>query len=323
MVAQLFPPRHVYFPSSPSHTSTVILLHDTNSTGAELAAALAASTTPATETATAGNSKSVFEHFPSCRWVFPSAQPRQIDTCYASRGNWIDVDVDVDAGIEADSNSDANADADSPQQTQAQTQGQPSTEDKDNENEIKDRNDDLETCVEYILQIVEEEVTRLDGDSRRVVLGGFGQGMAVAIAALLAARRRLGGFVGVSGWVPFSESVEGLGGRGQGRLAKDEARMGGSGVDGVEVDSEADSLLETPVLLSYLEDDPCVDIQTGLTAYETLNRLGFVKVARDARPGSQQGENWLLDATLLDIIVGFLAEVFGHEGSISAHDVML
>ncbi|KAF4215353.1 hypothetical protein CNMCM5878_008059 [Aspergillus fumigatiaffinis] len=242
----------------------------------------------------------------------------QIYTCYASRGNWIDVDVDTGVETDTDSDSDANADADSPQQTQAQAQAQPSTEDKDDENEIEGQNDDLETCVEYILQIVEEEVTRLDGDSRRVVLGGFGQGMAVAIAALLAARRRLGGFVGVSGWVPFSESVEGLGGRGQGRLAKDEARMGGSGVDGVEVDSEADSLLETPVLLSYLEDDPCVDIQTGLTAYETLNRLGFVKVVRDARPGSQQGENWLLDATLLDIIVGFLAEVFGHEGSISA-----
>jgi predicted esterase len=320
MVAQLFPPRHVYFPSTPSHTSTVILLHDTNSTGAELAAALAASTTPGTETATAGISKSVFEHFPSCRWVFPSAQPRQIDTCYASRGNWIDVDVDTGVETDTDSDSDANADADSPQQTQAQaqTQAQPSTEDKDDENEIKDQNEELGICVEYILQIVEEEVTRLEGDSRRVVLGGFGQGMAVAIAALLAARRRLGGFVGVSGWVPFSESVEGLGGRGQGRLAKDEARMGGSGVDGVEVDSEANSLLETPVLLSYLEDDPCVDIQTGLTAYKTLNRLGFVKVVRDARPGSQQGENWLLDATLLDIIVGFLAEVFGHEGSISA-----
>ncbi|KAF7131306.1 hypothetical protein CNMCM5793_004420 [Aspergillus hiratsukae] len=142
MVVQLFPPRHVYFPSTPVHTCTVILLHDTNSTGAELAAALAAST------ATAG--KSIFEHFPSCRWVFPSAQPRQTDTCHASRGNWIETQ--------------ANADAVSPQQAQAQ----PSTQDKD-----KDEGEDLEAGVEYIQQIVEEEVGRLAGDSRRVVLGDW------------------------------------------------------------------------------------------------------------------------------------------------------
>ncbi|KAF7177084.1 hypothetical protein CNMCM7691_004732 [Aspergillus felis] len=314
MAAQLFPPRHVYFPSNPSHTSTVILLHDTNSTGAELAAALAVSTPTAT-----GKSKSetIFEHFPSCRWVFPSAQPRQIDTCYASKGNWINVDIDIEATTSSDADTnedaDANADADS-QQPQPQVQPSPSAEAKDDdENENKDQN--LEACVEYILQIVEEEVGRLGGDSRRVVLGGFGQGMAVAIATLLTARRRLGGFVGVSGWVPFVEGIEGLGGRGRGWLAEDEARMGpsegSSGVDGVEVNSEAgEALLETPVLLSYLEDDPCVDTRTGLTAYETLNRLGFVKVVWDPRPGSQQGENWLLDASQLDTIVDFLAEVF-------------
>ncbi|GIJ83619.1 hypothetical protein Asppvi_002444 [Aspergillus pseudoviridinutans] len=312
MVTQLFPPRHVYFPSSPSHTSTIILLHDTNSTGAELAAALAASTPTATGKS---KSKTIFEHFPSCRWVFPSAQPRQIDTCYASKGNWINVDVDIEATTSSDADVNADADAGSPQQTQAQAQ--PSAEAKnDDENENKDQN--LEACVEYILQIVEEEVGRLGGDSRRVVLGGFGQGMAVAIATLLTARRRLGGFVGMSGWVPFAEGIEGLGGRGRGWLAEDEARMGGSegssGVDGVEVDSEAgEALLKTPVLLSYVEDDACVDTRTGLTAYETLNRLGFVKVVRDPRPGSQQGENWLLDASQFDTIVGFLAEVFGGE----------
>jgi predicted esterase len=303
MVVQLFPPRHVYFPSTPVHTCTIILLHDTNSTGAELAAALAASS------ATAG--KSIFEHFPSCRWVFPSAQPRQTDTCHASRGNWIDIDIVANG----------DAEADSPQQGQLS----PSAKDKD-EGEDKD----LEACVEYILQIVEEEIGRLAGDSRRVVLGGFGQGMAVAVATLIAARRRLGGFVGVSGWVPLPGKTEGLGDRG--RLAKDEERMGGaeglSEADGLVVDAEAGevgrssapqedsagSVWETPVLLSYLEDDPCVGIRTGLTAYETLSRLGFVKVVWDPRPGSQQGENWLLDSSQSDTIVSFLAEVFGHEG---------
>ncbi|RHZ56638.1 hypothetical protein CDV55_101849 [Aspergillus turcosus] len=306
MVVQLFPPRHVYFPSTPVHTCTVILLHDTNSTGAELAAELAAST------ATAG--KSIFEHFPSCRWVFPSAQPRQTDTCHASRGNWIDID--------AVANADADADAVSPQQAHPS----PSAKDKD---EGEDEDEELEACVEYILQIVEEEVGRLAGDSRRVVLGGFGQGMAVAVATLIAARRRLGGFVGVSGWVPvpLAGRIEGLGGRG--RLAEDEARMGVSeGLseeDGVEVDAEAEkvglssalqdgsagSVFETPVLLTYVEDDPYVDIRTGLMAYETLSRLGFVKVVWDPRPGPQQGENWLLDSSQVDTIVDFLAEVFG------------
>ncbi|GFG27895.1 acyl-protein thioesterase 1 [Aspergillus udagawae] len=326
MVAQLFPPRHVYFPSTPSHTSTVILLHDTNSTGAEVAAALAASTT-----ATATAEKSIFEHFPSCRWVFPSAQPRQIDTCYASRGNWINVDVDIeattssDADTNEDADTDANADAnvDSPQQRQAQLSSSAEAKDDD-----ENKAEALEACVEYMLQIIEEEVGRLGGDSRRVVLGGFGQGMAVAIATLLAARRRLGGFVGVNGWVPFTEMIEGLGGRGRGWLAEDEARMGGSegssGVDGVEVDSEAGkALLETPVLLSYLEDDPYVNTRTGLTAYETLNRLGFVKVVWDPRPGPQQGENWLLDASQLDTLWVSWQRCSVVRNNISAHDVTM
>ncbi|RHZ62280.1 uncharacterized protein CDV56_103163 [Aspergillus thermomutatus] len=280
-MVQLFPPRHVYFPSTPSHTCTVILLHDTNSTGAELAAALAASTSTATP---AG--KSIFEHFPSCRWA------------------------------------------------QAQAQLSPSAA------------EDLEVCVESILQIVEEEVVRLAGEGHRVVLGGFGQGMAVAAAALIAQRRRLGGFVGVSGWVPLAGGIDGI--VAHGGLARDEAARvgseafrrdsvaGGLGVDGRELDADADadagdvglasapkaplqdgsagSLWETPVLLSYLEDDPCVDIRTGLMAYETLSRMGFVKVIWDPLRASQQGENWLLDSSQLDTIVGFLAEVFGHEG---------
>ncbi|KAH1308116.1 hypothetical protein KXV68_008036 [Aspergillus fumigatus] len=326
MVPQLFPPRHVYFPSNPSHTSTVILLHDTNSTGAELAAALDVSTTPATETATAGNPKSIFEHFPSCRWVFPSAQPRQIDICYASRGNWINVDVDVAVAVDTDANEDTDPGANSLQQPQPQLS--PSTKDVDNNyNNNADQNDDLETCVEYILQVVEEEIIRLDGDSRRVVLGGFGQGMAVAIAALLAAQRRLGGFVGVSGWVPHPERIGSLAGRGRGLLVENEARMGASegsaGADGVEVDPGADSMLETPVLLSYLEDDPCVDIQTALTVDETLNRLGFVKVVWDACPSSPQGEGSLLHLHQLNTIMGFLTEVFDHEGSNLPQDDML
>ncbi|KAF7134095.1 hypothetical protein CNMCM5793_005724 [Aspergillus hiratsukae] len=93
-----------------------------------------------------------------------------------------------------------------------------------------------------------------------------------------------------------------------------DAEAGEVGLSSAPQDGSTGSVWETPVLLTYIEDDPCVDIRTGLTAYETLRRLGFVKVLWDPRPGSQQGENWLLDSSQLDTVVGFLAEVFGHDG---------
>ncbi|EAW07420.1 uncharacterized protein ACLA_021290 [Aspergillus clavatus NRRL 1] len=279
-MVQLFPPRHVYFPSTPSHSCTVILLHDIHSTGPELAARLAMSQIQSTEA-------SIFEHFPSCRWVFPSAQPRQTDTCQTIPGSWFES---------------------------------PSPGGRLGPAAM----DGLRESVAYTLRIVDEEINRLAGRSRRVVLGGLGQGMAVAVGALLCARGRVGGFIGLNGWFPLLEEM----GRYEGADDEEirqafvdhlglELLTGTSGIPGPAATKAPsyelpDSTCKTPILLSYLEADARVGLRTPTLVHDMLVRLGYARMVCRLFPGSRPGERWLKDPEQLDAVAGFLAEVLGH-----------
>lgn len=46
-------------------------------------------------------------------------------------------------------------------------------------------------------------------NEERIHLGGLSQGYAVALMALLVGGRRLGGVVGISGWLPFLGALVG------------------------------------------------------------------------------------------------------------------
>ncbi|BDD60527.1 hypothetical protein MAP00_005651 [Monascus purpureus] len=74
--------------------------------------------------------------------------------------------------------------------------------------------DGLRESISHVLDLLENEIRLLGGQSNRVYLGGISQGMATALWALFCATRRvhsqLGGFVGFCGWFPFAWQVEEL-----------------------------------------------------------------------------------------------------------------
>lgn len=65
----------------------------------------------------------------------------------------------------------------------------------------------LRDGVRLVKRTIEEEADRLEGDSSRIILGGFSQGAATALWSLFtgatATRGRLGAFIGLSAWMPF------------------------------------------------------------------------------------------------------------------------
>lgn len=281
---QLFPPRHVYFPSSSLHDSTVILLHGRGSNGPEFASELAESLT--------SSEKTLFEHFPSCRWVFPSARSRWSEEFEEDLSEWFDV---------------------------------PSLEDPDREPERQLAG--LKESVEYVLRIVDEEIIRLNGDSTRVILGGVSQGMAVGLVAMLCAERNLGGFVGAMGWIPLRDKVVALLDRGEKEQALEFYRwtLGLSAAQSQETTTPAPentastqtppegtakgSSLETPVFLSHGEDDQWVDVSLGRAAHDLLVTLGS-QVSWKTYTEAEGDGHWLKEPEQVDDIVAFIAKRF-------------
>ncbi|KAL1985855.1 hypothetical protein VTN96DRAFT_7347 [Rasamsonia emersonii] len=301
----LFPPRHVYFPSTPKHTSTVILLHARGSNGPDLAFELATSYSSA--------GKTIFDHFPSTRWVFPSARARHY---YWSQEQQFRGEDNLPEWFELES-------ADYPHQPIP----------------------GLQDSVSYILRIVDEEVRRLEGNADRVFIGGVGQGMAVGLVALICAQRKLGGFVGAKGWIPFAGTLSSLLEKGEmdqagvvlktitfGQQQQQQQQAPGQQLSILPLPSQPQPqpppsldvysgkaisgplhVKETPVFLSHDEDNRLVDIGLGKTAHDTLQRLGFSELSWKTYPGGIHDSHghrrqWLKEPKQLDDIVQFLGD---------------
>lgn len=179
MSNSVFPPRHVYFPES-EHETTVIILHDRNSTGPSLADYFAKST---------GTSGTLYEHFPRTRWVFPSARAKHFYWTEADRRQLVQNNKDNTtewfqlASLE-------NVQLESPEQLST-----------------------LQESATYILRIIDDEIERIKrvgGSSQNIFVAGLGQGAALGLVVLLCVHHELGGFVGLDGWMPFAETLSSL-----------------------------------------------------------------------------------------------------------------
>jgi predicted esterase len=105
----------------------------------------------------------------------------------------------------------------------------------------------IEAAVSRILEVVGSETTLL-GDPRRIVLAGISQGCAIAIQALLKQEFRLGGFMGLSSWLPASLPL-------------------------MEV---CESTKRVPVFLAHSKDDTVIAIKYGEQLRNTLKERGMV-----------------------------------------------
>lgn len=157
----------------------------------------------------------------------------------------------------------------------------------------------------YVGGLVEEEEARGLGGAERMVLGGLSQGCAVGLLVLLGSREveegPLGGFVGMSGWLPFAGLVdsrgEGDGDGGGGNDAREERGCGERNMEGTRLEGiqrqaantardmaslpmlsgeagDEPVFPTTPVLLGHGKHDEKVSVNLGAKVREVLEALG-------------------------------------------------
>ncbi|KAK4203043.1 Alpha/Beta hydrolase protein [Triangularia verruculosa] len=184
--------------------------------------------------------------------------------------------------------------------------------------------DGLQQTVNYLHDLLREEIALLGGDSRKVVLGGLSQGCAASLMALLLWEgESLGGYVGMCGWLPFVRTVDGVVEGFDGSESKTEddgfdpfARDDGEGHDKaedveaavvstlrecLELDGKGPSTrprsFDTPVFLVHGTEDDKVLIAHGREASSCLQQLG-VNTSWNEYPGLG---HWFYPEMITDI----------------------
>lgn len=126
------------------------------------------------ETGVGTDSNNLAQTFPSARFIFPTSKQRRSSAFRrAMLSQWFDI-----------------ASLDDPSyRSHTQLQG-------------------LEESFQEIIELVEEESKKVAYGN--IVIGGLSQGCAMALICLLAIDFPIGGFVGMSGWLPFRDDIEEL-----------------------------------------------------------------------------------------------------------------
>ncbi|RDL38330.1 Uncharacterized protein BP5553_02670 [Venustampulla echinocandica] len=149
-----------------------------------------------------------------------------------------------------------------------------------------------------IREILAQELVTIP--SRNIILGGFSQGCAMSLSILLTLEFPLGGFVGMSGWLPFRDDIDDM--INSDRTPDDEGNedtfsFGGNeeydvlepsvatinyvrdllSMDALNISTSKNSQtsLTTPVSLAHGEDDEKVKVRLGQEAAQTLSSLGI------------------------------------------------
>ncbi|KAL8989232.1 MAG: hypothetical protein Q9177_001836 [Variospora cf. flavescens] len=240
-----------------AHIHTIIALHGQGSNGPSFAMELL-------ERRRSSCNATLVDHFPECKWVFPSCTNRFSWFFRWYFREWFEMVSTADPTDHED----------------LQTEG-------------------LRESVTYILGIIREEALVIH--SRNIVLLGFSQGCATAVHAVLAGGKQLGGFIGLSGWMPFrqqlvqeaEESAEGL------CLSDYYARF----LRLCDVGRrEAETAALTPALLVHHADDDVVNVELGEQMRDALLAINvnvsFEKFA--------SGGHWVAGGDGIDVIVRFL-----------------
>ncbi|EWC48387.1 hypothetical protein DRE_02156 [Drechslerella stenobrocha 248] len=160
-----FPEAHIVGPTC-RHTHTVIFLHGRGSNGRELAESLADVKILNSDTET------LFSHFPSMRWVFPTARSSFSTAFQEEITEWFDI----------------YSLADPSEREELQLDG-------------------LRRSIVYLRRLMEAELDRVSGYASKLILAGISQGQAVAVIFLLLQEYNVGGFMGFSGWTPLAKHL--------------------------------------------------------------------------------------------------------------------
>ncbi|KAK4250825.1 Alpha/Beta hydrolase protein [Corynascus novoguineensis] len=200
------------------------------------------------ETAAPGQ-KPLTARFPTWRWVFLSSQELWSTAFQETLPAWFEAHSLTDTSVRQDMQMDG-----------------------------------IRYSVAYIHSVLDREVARLGGDSKKLILIGISQGAAIALWALLCQQnlcKRFGALVGASAWLPFAATIQKFLSEVDGlEAAKKAPKVDSSDVFAAEMlsawgrfragERTSNSLLHTPVFLGHGVDDAVVDIELGREARKVL-----------------------------------------------------
>jgi lysophospholipase II len=223
----------------------------------------------------ASDDRTLPEIFPTTRWVFPTSKIRNSTRFEAPMSQWFDMW---------------------------------SVENHSEKDEIQI--DGLRESVKEILDLIRTEAVLISPD--RIILGGISQGCATAIHTLLYGGIRLGGFIGLSSWLPFEPEIttpmaDNMAWRIVGDRLHYSHKMLNTPTDQAETtpvhsDLSSTFVLETPVFLSHSQDDDVVPIANGKKLSTTLKKLGMVVSWKQY----EDGGHWVNEPQGVDDIVSFI-----------------
>ncbi|KAL4737267.1 Alpha/Beta hydrolase protein [Aspergillus similis] len=278
-----FPEPHM-IPPQPGHphTHTAILLHGRASSGPEFAEDLFSSYL--------SHGTNLVTAFPTWRWVFPTSRVRWSSMFQEEMCAWFE------AGPLSAGNNELEAEV--------------GFEKK----ERRVKMEGLRRSVGFIVRLVEREVKLLEDKEGQVFLGGISQGMATGLCALFCLPAplggRLGGFLGMCGWLPFAGEIAASGrgledGQDRDRVVLEffsERIFGGSGLN--EVDT---AVLSTPLLLMHGTDDVWVPVELGRQARRVVEETMGMSVEWLEFIAAENDGHWIKEPDGFDEIAQFFA----------------
>ncbi|EFR04115.1 hypothetical protein MGYG_07122 [Nannizzia gypsea CBS 118893] len=264
-----FPALHIVEPKD-AHTHTAVLLHGRASNGAEFAEEFLDSHT--------SEKKTLPAHFPGCRWVFPTSRERWSVVFEENLTAWFDIYSLVNISEKQD----------------LQVEG-------------------LKESTAYLLDVIRSEVALLGGRSDRLVLAGMSQGMATALWTLLCSpgliKGRMGGMVGMSGWLPFADEILDLNPQSQSQPQSLREMISTQCGEHIQAtNEEVKRTLSTPVILLHGADDAWVGVELGRQAHAGLVKLGMPAVFKEYTGADNDG-HWVKEPEGVDDIVRFLMSI--------------
>jgi lysophospholipase-2 len=205
--------------------------------------------------------------FPNIKWIFPASRKRYSARFHTEISQWFDIW---------------------------------SVEDPSEKAEIQKGG--LKESIMEIAAVVREEATIIP--ATHIILAGISQGCATAILVLLLGGTRLGGFVGLSSWLPFQSEISEI----MNEIPTSTGRLQGlSELIGLTATSEIDEALKTAVFLSHSIDDDVIPIKNSLKLEEGLLRLGFSV----DRKTYNEGGHWIYEPQGVDDIESFIRSCMG------------
>jgi predicted esterase len=169
--------------------------------------------------------------------------------------------------------------------------------------------DGLNENIAGILSTIREETTLVNPE--RIILAGISQGCATGILALLAGRVRLGGFIGICGWIPFEDDITAIAAYSKetsARLAKIRSLYHAPENELMDEDTSI-TVVQTPIFLSHSNDDEVIPIRNGDKMQQVLRNLGF-KITWVVY---KDGGHWVNEPQGMDDMTAFIASCFQKE----------